>query len=64
MEVGRLLKIVIGRLQAMRQLAPILINIQPPPTPERAGLVTAVCNIADHLLIQEPPPVYQARRLL
>lgn len=63
-EAHRLLAIVIGRLKEMRRLAPILISLQAPPQPQRTTLVTAVCNIADHLLLQEPPLTYHPRPLL
>jgi hypothetical protein len=62
-EAHRLLKIVLGRIQEMHRLAPILVSLHQPPQPERAGLVTAVCNIADHVLIHEQPPTYQSQRL-
>jgi hypothetical protein len=59
----RLLNIVLGRLQEIRRLAPILISIHPPPQLERAGLVTAVCNLADHVLVHEQPPIWRSRPL-
>lgn len=62
-EGRRLLNIVLGRLEEMRRLAPILVSVQPPPQPERAGLVKAVCDAADHVLLDEQPSTYQAQRL-
>jgi hypothetical protein len=62
-EGQRLLKMVLGRLQALRGPAPIVISLYPPPQPERAGLVKMVCDTADHILLHEQPPGYQARRL-
>jgi hypothetical protein len=63
-EAHRLLALVIGRLKEMRRLAPILISLQAPPQAQRTSLVTAVSNIADHILLQEPPPTYHPQPLL
>ena len=63
-ESHRLLNIVLGRLEQMRQLAPILISLHPPSQPERAGLVKLVCDMADHVLLYEQPPTYHSQHLL
>ncbi|MFZ0546800.1 MAG: hypothetical protein WAM60_15240 [Candidatus Promineifilaceae bacterium] len=62
-EGHRLLNIVLGRLDEMRPLAPILISVYPPPQPERNSMVRVLCNAADHVLIHEPPPTYYAQPL-
>jgi hypothetical protein len=63
-ESQRLLNIINGRLKAMSCLAPILISVYQPHQPQRAGLVTAVCNMADHVLMHEQPPTYSQKQRL
>jgi hypothetical protein len=62
-EIQRLLYLVLGRLQKLSLAAPVLISLYPPHRPERAGLVSAVCNVAEHVLVYERPVVYRAGRL-
>jgi hypothetical protein len=54
-EGRRLLKQVLLHLDRLRKQAPIVVTVRRPPQPERAGLVDALVEAADHVLIRERP---------
>jgi hypothetical protein len=63
-ESHRLLRIVLGHLDRLRRQAPVAVSIHPPSQPERAGLVDALKEAADHVLIRETPLMAVPIRLL
>ncbi len=62
-ESERLLGLVIVHLRRLRRNGPVLVSIQPPPQPERAGLVQMLRRAADRVYIRESPTVPVAVRL-
>ena len=62
-ESERLLGLVIVHLRRLRRNSPVMVSIQPPPQPERAGLVQILRRAADRVYIRESPAVPVAARL-
>lgn len=59
-ESYRLLGIVVQHLERLRAYAPVIVSINSPPQPERAGLVTLLTKKADSVLTpEETTPFYQ-----
>jgi hypothetical protein len=58
-EARRLLELCLGQLDRLRQVAPLLVTLAPPLTPERAFLSEMVCVRADRVLAL-PAPAAQA----
>lgn len=56
-ESRRLLKIVLGHVERLRRVAPLLISVRPirGRAPERAELLQAVIDLADHVFIWHAP---------
>lgn len=56
-ESYRLLHLVIEQLHRLRQVAPVIVSLRPPPPrqPERAGLVAQLQAIATQTISQEVP---------
>mgnify|MGYP005728302805 CR=1 FL=1 len=51
----RLLQIIGGHLNSLRQNGSILISVRPPPQPERAALLNPLRTLADHIFYRETP---------
>lgn len=64
-ESYRLLRIVIDHLHRLKQSAPVIISVRPPPEqqPERAGLIAKLQEIASHIFIREVPMAPAPMRL-
>lgn len=54
-ESYRLLYLILNDLHHLRQAAPVIISLQPPPQPDRAGLVTILQKTADIVLLPDRP---------
>jgi hypothetical protein len=54
-ESYRLLYLMIDHLHRLRQAAPVIISLKPPPQPDRAGLVTILKATADVILLPNTP---------
>lgn len=54
-ESYRLLYLILNDLHRLRQAAPVIVSLQPPPPPDRAGLVTILQKTADIVLLPYPP---------
>jgi hypothetical protein len=62
-ESHRLLQHVLGRARLLSHHAPVVISARPPRAGQRAGLLAAVAELADHCLIWDTPPAPAAPRL-
>ncbi len=62
-ESRRLLRLVLGHVERLRQDAPLLISVRPAPGGRRAELLQAVVDLADHLFIWETPAAPSPVRL-
>lgn len=63
-ESYRLLRIVTGHLQRLREVAPaVVLSIRPPRRPERAGLARLLLDLADHAYFWEDAPAPAPPRL-
>ena len=51
----RLLRIVIDHLQRFKSLGPVMVSVQPPPQPDRSGLVDIVASAADQVYARDIP---------
>jgi hypothetical protein len=60
-EARRLLEACLLQVERLRQIAPVVITLAPPPTDERAFLIEMVCARTEHVLAQEvpAPQIYQ-----
>jgi len=60
-EARRLLDACLLQVERLRQLAPVVITLAPPPIGERIFLTEMVCARTEHVLVQEAlaPQVYQ-----
>ena len=60
-EACRLLEASLLQVERLRQLAPVVVTLAPPPTGERDFLIEMVCARTEHVLVQEvlAPQVYQ-----
>ena len=63
-ESMRLLRLVIGHIDRLCQDMPVIVTVEPPPQPERSGLLELVRRRADRLFIQEMPAQTVPKRLL
>jgi hypothetical protein len=54
-EARRLLDACLLQVERLRQLAPVVITLAPPPIAERAFLVEQVCAQAERVLMQDVP---------
>lgn len=65
-EAHRLLRLVMGHVQRLRQKAPVIVSLRPSPVqqPDRAGLMKLLQDAADHLLIRDVPAEPRPVRLL
>lgn len=53
-ECYRLLRQTTDHLRRLRRCAPVVVSLRPPRQPDRQGLVTAVTQLANHLLEEYP----------
>jgi hypothetical protein len=64
-ESQRLLKIIAGHLERLREAGPaIVISLFPPRRKERAGLARPITDLADHVFLWEDPSVPEPIRLI
>jgi hypothetical protein len=63
-ESYRLLYLLIDHLHRLRQTAPLIVTLQRPPQPDRAGLVTLLQKTADIVLLPDSPTQPTPLRLL
>lgn len=54
-ESERLLRIVLDHLRRFKVLGPVMVSIQPPPQPERHGLVDLITGAADQVYTRDIP---------
>jgi hypothetical protein len=64
LESYRLLYLLIDHLHRLRQTAPVIVTLQPPPQPDRTGLVTLLQKTADIILLPDSPTPPIPLRLL
>ena len=60
-ESYRLIYLIINHLHRLRQSAPVIVSLKPPPQPDRSGLITLLKKTADvviepHIPISQPQP--------
>jgi hypothetical protein len=65
-ESFRLLRLVLTHIQRLRQEAPVIISVRPPPVPQsdRLGLLTLLERVATHTFVQPVPVDWKPLRLL
>lgn len=54
-ESYRLIYLILNDLHRLRQAAPLIVSCQPPPQPDRAGLVSILQKAADIILLPNSP---------